>query len=163
MNWNATTYFEDLTSRNKLAVQNNFVFCRVSSLEGFEEALNRMQSATAFVCVSEVDDGTITIDNTPHASRVKTVFLAMRHQMDNMTARRQCFETMHEVFRQFASKLLADENGIFQSNGYLDHRINFTEIPQYFFSGCACAYFQIKTNNYMSLAYNDSEWNESNA
>ena len=39
-NWNAIAFFLDLTARNKFAREHDFVFCRVSGLEGFEEALS---------------------------------------------------------------------------------------------------------------------------
>ena len=53
-NWNATAFFENLTQSNRLATDKNFVFCRVSGLEGFEEALGEMQTANNFVCVSDI-------------------------------------------------------------------------------------------------------------
>ena len=56
-NWDAADFFRRLTESNKLARSKNFKFCLVSSLEGFEEALARMQSSTAFVCVSDVSSG----------------------------------------------------------------------------------------------------------
>ena len=43
-NWDAADFFRRLTESNKLARSKNFKFCLVSSLEGFEEALARMQS-----------------------------------------------------------------------------------------------------------------------
>ena len=46
--WNATQFFEELVAKNKLAVAESFAFCKVSGLEGFEEALHAMQQATAF-------------------------------------------------------------------------------------------------------------------
>jgi len=63
--WNATSFFEDLTNRNRLAQSENFVFCRVSGLEGFEEALHVMQSATAIVAVSDTSQGYMEMNNTP--------------------------------------------------------------------------------------------------
>lgn len=33
-NWDATTFFRQLTERNLLAQSKNFKFCRVSGLEG---------------------------------------------------------------------------------------------------------------------------------
>ena len=56
-NWNASAFFEDLTRRNKLAQEKGFRFCRVSGLDGFEEALQAMLSTTAFVCVSDLSQG----------------------------------------------------------------------------------------------------------
>ena len=41
---------------------------------------------------------------------------------------------------------------------YLDPRIRFSEIPEYFASGCACASFQVAVDIYTDLRYNQSEW-----
>ena len=82
LNWNATNFFRDLTARNKFATAQGFAFARVSGLEGFEEALQTMQSTTAFVCVSDMSQGYIALANTPRTRRVKTIFLAMRHAID---------------------------------------------------------------------------------
>ena len=45
-NWNATDFFEGLTKRNKFAQSKKFTFCKVSGLEGFEEALTKMMTKT---------------------------------------------------------------------------------------------------------------------
>ena len=93
-NWNATAFFQDLVARNKFATAQGFAFARVSGLEGFEEALQTMQSTTAFVCVSDMSQGYIALANTPHTMRVKTIFLAMRHAIDDMEARLACMERL---------------------------------------------------------------------
>lgn len=159
-NWNATQFFEQLTASNRLATSENFVFCRVSGLEGFEEALEQMQSATAFVCVSDIADGYTELNNTPRTRRVKTVFLAMRHAINDMDARNECMETMRELFRQFMSVLTLERVKLEQDCIYIDPRISFNEIDRYFFSGCACAYFQIAIDKYTDLRYNANEWNK---
>ena len=41
---------------------------------------------------------------------------------------------------------------------YLDPRISFQEIDRYFLSGCACAFFQVATDVYTDLRYNQEEW-----
>ena len=43
---------------------------------------------------------------------------------------------------------------------YIDPRISFQEIDRYFFSGCACAYFQIAVETYTDLQFNNEEWTE---
>lgn len=159
-NWNATQFFEQLTASNRLAASENFVFCRVSGLEGFEEALEQMQSAAAFVCVSDIADGYTELNNTPRTRRVKTVFLAMRHAINDMEARNECMETMRELFRQFMSVLTLERVKLEQDCIYIDPRISFNEIDRYFFSGCACAYFQIAIDKYTDLRYNANEWNK---
>ena len=157
-NWDATSFFEGLTKRNKFAQSKKFTFCRVSGLDGFEEALAKMLTKSAFVCVSDISQGFTDINNTPHTRRVKTVFLAMRHSLDNMVARQSCMDTMRELFRQFMSVLILEQTRLQQHSIYVDPRISFQEIDRYFFSGCACAYFQIAVDIYTDLQFNEAEW-----
>lgn len=157
-NWNATKFFENLTRSNRLATAENFVFCRVSGLEGFEEALGEMQSANNFVCVSDIADGYTELNNTPRTRRVKTVFFAMRHAINDMAARQECFDVMQELFRQFMSVLIMEQTKLHENAIYIDPRITFTEIDRYFFSGCACAYFQVAVDRFTDLRYNPDEW-----
>ena len=156
--WNATAFFENLLAKNRLARHENFVFCRVSGLDGFEEALAGMQTTANFCCVSDIADGYTELNNSPRTRRVKTMFLAMRHAVENMDARNECMETMHELFRQMMSVLILEKTKLEQSCIYLDPRISFNEIDRYFFSGCACAYFQIAVDKYTDLRYNADEW-----
>ena len=158
LSWNATAFFHELASTNKFAKAHDFAFARVSGLDGFEEALQQLQSATAIIAVSDISQGYIKVNNSPHTRRVKTVFLAMRHAIDDMAARQLCMDTMRELFRQFMSKLILEKTKQEQHNIYLDSRISFQEIDQYFFSGCACAFFQIAVDTYTDLRYDPTEW-----
>ena len=138
--WDASQYFEQLTATNRLAKS------------------ERMQRTTAFVCVSDIANGFTELNNTPHTRRVKTVFLAKRHKIDDMAARTRCMETLRELFRQYMSLLILEKTKLEQHCIYLDPRISFNEIDRYFFSGCACAYFQIAVDVYTDLRYNADEW-----
>lgn len=158
--WDAAAFFENLTATNRLARQEGFTFCRVSGLDGFEEAVSQMQSASAFVCVSDIADGYTELNNTPRTRRVKTVFFAMRHAAEDMKARSECMETMRELFRQFMSRLILEKVKLEQNCIYLDPRISFNEIDRYFFNGAAGAYFQIAVDVFTDLRYNADEWNE---
>lgn len=157
-NWQATPFFEHLTNTNKLAQQKHFTFLRVSGLEGLEEVIHTLQHVTAFVAVSDIAQGFTELNNTPHTRRVKTIFIAMRHRLNDMKARQQCMDTMRELFRQFMSVLIQERTRIEQQQIYLDPRISFNEIPQYFAAGCACAYFQVATDVYTDLRFNQDEW-----
>lgn len=157
-NWDASAFFESLTNDNLLAQSEKFTFCRVSGLDGFEEALEKLQQHVAFVCVSDIADGYTELNNTPRTRRVKTVFLAMRHAISDMEARLECMEIMREIFRQFMSKLFLEKVRLEQNCIYLDPRISFTEVDRYFFSGCACAYFQIAVDVFTDLRFNEDEW-----
>ena len=159
-NWDAVSFFEGLSANNKLAQAEGFTFCRVSGLEGFEEALHTMQGSTAFVCVSDIAQGYTELNNSPHTRRVKTVFLAMRHALDDMTVREECMETMRELFRQFMTRLILERTRLEENCIYLDPRISFQEIDRYFLSGCACAYFQIAVDVFTDLRFSEDEWNK---
>ncbi len=156
--WDATEYFEHLTATNRLAKREGFTFCRVSGLDGFEEALDNMQQSLAFICVSDIANGYTELDNTPRTRRVKTVFFAMRHKIDDMRARNTCMDIMREVFRQFMSKLILEKTKLENHCIYLDPRISFNEIDRYFFSGCACAFFQVAVDVFTDLRLNPDEW-----
>ena len=156
--WNASQFFSDLTARNKFAHEKKFTFCRVSGLDGFEEALQKSLTHTAFVCVSDISQGYTQLNNTPQTRRVKTVFLAMRHVVNDMAARERCMDIMRELFRQFMSVLIMEQTRLQQNNIYLDPRISFQEIDKYFFTGCACAWFQIAVDTYTDLQFNKDEW-----
>lgn len=54
--------------------------------------------------------------------------------------------------------LILEKTRLEQHAIYLDSRISFSEIDQYFFSGCACAYFQVAVDVYTDLRYNQEEW-----
>jgi len=157
-NWNATQFFKTLTEENKLCNEKGFTFARVSGLEGFEEALAHMQSSKALIAVSDIAQGYTELNNTPRTRRVKTVFFAMRHPIDDMGARMECMETMREIFRQFMSVMELEEVRLEQHAIYLDPRISFNEVDQYFFSGCACAYFQVAVDVYTDLVFRQEEW-----
>lgn len=158
--WDASAFFENLCATNRLARHEGFTFCRVSGLDGFEEAVNTMQTSNAFVCVSDIADGYTELNNTPRTRRVKTVFFAMRHAAEDMAARTECMEIMRELFRQFMSRLLPEKVRLEQNCIYLDPRISFNEIDRYFFNGAAGAYFQIAVDVFTDLRYNPDEWSE---
>lgn len=157
-NWNSTSFFKNLTENNRFAIDNGYRFARVSSLEGFHDALGAMLSAKGFVAVSDTSQGNVNIENTPHTRRVKTVFLARRHAVDDMAARERCMENMRELFRQFMSVLILEKTKLEQNSIFISPSISFNEIDRYFFSGCACAYFQISVDTYTDLSYNPDEW-----
>ena len=158
INWDAVAFFEHLTNTNKLAQKEGFLFCRVSGLEGFEECIHALQSTANFIAVSDIAQGFTELNTTPHTRRVKTVFLAMRHALDDMEARQQCMDIMRELFRQFMSLLIKEKTRVEEQHIYLDPRISFQEIDRYFLLGYACAFFQVATDVYTDLRYNQEEW-----
>ena len=157
-NWDAAAFFEKLTAANKLAKSNDFQFERVSSLEGFHALITGALSTTAYVAVSDTSSGATELNNSPHTRRIKTVFLFMRHKADDPKARQDCLDLMNELFRQFMSVLIQEKTRLRENSIYLDDRISFTEIDKYFFTGGACAFFQIAVDTFTNLVYNPDEW-----
>lgn len=157
-NWNAAAFFEKLTAANKLAKSNDFKFERVSSLEGFHTLISSALSTTAYVAVSDTSSGGTELNNSPHTRRIKTVFLFMRHKADDPEARQNCLDLMNELFRQFMSVLIQEKTRLRENSIYLDDRISFTEIDKYFYTGGACAFFQIAVDTFTNLVYNPEEW-----
>lgn len=157
-NWDAAAFFEKLTASNKFAKKNVFVFERVSSLEGFHNLISRAVSTKAFVAVSDTSSGGLDLNNSPHTRRVKTVFLFMRHKADDMDARQDRLNKMNELFRQFMSVLIQEKTRLRENSIYLDDRISFSEIDKYFYTGGACAFFQIAVDTFTNLVYDPDEW-----
>lgn len=157
-NWDAAVFFERLTKSNRLASEKEFRFERVSSLEGYHTLISTSTSMKACVAVSDTSEGGTEMNNTPHTRRVKTVFLFMRHKADDMSARQKCLETMNELFRQFLSVLIQEKTRLSEDCIYIDPYIKFHEIDKYFYSGGACAFFQIAVDTFTDLSYNPDEW-----
>lgn len=157
-NWDAAAFFERLTNANKLAKSKNFRFARVSSLEGYHTLISKTLEMTACVAVSDTSEGGTEMNNTPHTRRVKTVFLFMRHAVDRQDLRQKCLDIMNELFRQFLSVLIQEKTRLSEDSIYIDPYIKFTEIDKYFYSGGACAFFQIAIDTFTDLSYNPDEW-----
>ena len=84
----------------------------------------------------------------------------MRHAIDDMDARNECMEIMRELFRQLMSVLTLERVKLEQNCIYLDPRISVNEIDRYFFSGCACAYFQVAVDVFTDLRFSEDDWND---
>lgn len=80
INWDATAFFASLTETNKFAKAHDFVFARVSGLDGFEEVLQQLQSATAIVAVSDISQGYIGSNNIVVFLTIQYYCLSLRHE-----------------------------------------------------------------------------------
>ena len=80
INWDATAFFASLTEKNKFAKAHDFVFARVSGLDGFEEVLQQLQSATAIVAVSDISQGYIGSNNIVVFLTIQYYCLSLRHE-----------------------------------------------------------------------------------
>ncbi len=157
-NWDAQSFFKRPSEANKFAQEHGFVFHSVSGLQGFHGALTNMLKTKAFVCVSDTSDGGIELENTSHTRRIKTVFMAYRHKAFDESQRNNAMAKMRELFRQFLSVLIQEKVRIEEDDVYLNPRIAFKEIDQYFYTDAACALFQLRVDTFTNLEYNEDEW-----
>lgn len=162
MEFDAISFFRHLTNTNRLARKHGFRFKVVSGIDDFGDALDTMQEQYPLVCVSDTSEGEIDIDNSPGTSCIKTVFLFMPHGILEgwMEARQRCFSIMRELFRQFLSVLIRERTRLRLDALYIDRTVHFTELDRYFFSGGACAYFNIMVSQPTSLILNPDEWTD---
>lgn len=157
--WDAGAFFSTLTKTNKLCASHDFRFVKVSGLQGLEEAISTMQNTANFVAVIDNAAGYTELQNTPHTTRVRTVFFAMRHKMDDMAARKRCMETITEIHRQFCSALLPERTRMENDRIYIDSRITLQEASQYLIPGTAICMFELSVTKYIDLSFNSDEWN----
>ena len=80
INWDATAFFASLTETNKFAKAHDFVFAKVCGLDGFEEALQLLQFATAIVAVSDISQGYIGSNNIVVFLTIQYYCLSLRHE-----------------------------------------------------------------------------------
>lgn len=158
--WDAYAFFERLVRNNKLARELGMQTFRVASLRGFEEALNSIQECTAFCCVSDSSEGELTLAASPATHRFKEVYFAIRHENGDIEARMNVMRKIRELFRQFMTVLIRERTRLECNAVYMDQKIPFHEISQYFASGCACAFFQIYLSFPEDLRYKESDWEQ---
>lgn len=158
--WPAADFFRRLAMSNRLAASYGFAFCIVSGLQGFLDVISANGSYPNVIAVDDTSDGYAQIDNSPHRRMVKTVYLSMRHEAADQKARQACLDIMHEIFRQFMSKLIMEKTQLEQRMIRLDPRIQFSETDKYFCAGSACAFFQIAVDLDTDMRFNPDEWDD---
>lgn len=151
-------FFRSLTEQNKLCQEKGFRFVEISGLQGLEEALASMQNHSNFVFVQDNAAGYTSLENTPHTRRVRTVFVAMRHKLNDMKARRAAMDIISEIHMQFCSRLIQERTRLQENMQYLDQRINLQEVSQYLVPGTAICMFEISVDTYIDLSYNPEHW-----
>lgn len=156
------TFLRSLTSKNRLAITHGFSFRVVSDLEGFGEALDSMQLYKPFIAASDSAEGEVSLLNTPSIRSVRSVFMFMPHPIDDnaMAHRRECFNTMREIFRQFLTVLIREHTKLHLAGLALEPEIEFQELDRYFFSGGACAVFHLAFTDRYSLIFQPDLWTQ---
>lgn len=156
--WNAEPYFRSLVQNNLLARTCDMQFFLGSGLGSFEQAVDNLQTAQCFCMLTESADGRLATDNSPNAKRVKTIYLAMRHEENNVEERNRVIDTLSEIFRQFISHLNRERQRLHCEAIYIEPVIEFHEFSENTFSGCAAIYFHIPFTVAVDLRFNPKEW-----
>ena len=151
--------FRSLTEKNRLCRSHGFDFLVVSDLEGFGEAIDSLQELRPLICASDCSSGSIDFDNAPSTRRVHTVFMFMPHPLDDaMLHRQRCFDIMREIVRQFMSVVIRQVSRFQLDGAFINRSVSFQEIDRYFFSGGACAFFQLAVDYSTDLILRPDEW-----
>lgn len=156
--WDAASYFKRLTETNKLAVSKNFRYCDISGIGNMEQVLAQHKNLTAFVAVNNTEGGAIFFDNTPYATRSKGLFFGMRHLKDNMAGRQQCIDTMSEIYRQFNSALLHDEESLLDERTRFNRRQRLQVIDANINPEWTIMFVEIGTITNIDMCYDADEW-----
>lgn len=153
-------YIHRLTLENKYAVSNGFQFTTCSGINYLEEALRRYQDAPALVCVSDVcDESTIQRGGGWMKRRLFTVFILRRFEWGNMGSQTAARDICRELYRQFQSRLLHDEDGLNNDLLFLNfEEIRSTEIGGTFLNGATGLYFMLTMDEPTDISYNAEEW-----
>lgn len=161
-NFDGYEYFERICSKNKLSVQENFKFCRVTGLGGMEEALQHMKRESCFFCIDDTTDGTTIQRNGGfYKRRVFTVFFLKRYKFGDMAAHHEALNLCRQLFDQVCSRMLIDKDRLGSELVYLNtERIHFREMEKYALSGCAGIYFMIDVDEPIDLSYEPEQWEE---
>lgn len=156
--WNPLAFFKGLVETNKLCQLKGFKCVAVSGLEGMEEAIARMQSTPNLVMVAENAAGYTSFESTPHVTKYRTVFIAMRHAHDDMVARQNCMDIIFEIHRQFCTKIIQEDTRLKENAQYFDTRITLQEVSKYLVPDTAICMFELGVNTYIDLRHKQDEW-----
>jgi hypothetical protein len=161
MNFNAYNYFEQICSKNKLAVAGGYRYCRVSGLQYMEEVIQNLRTEKAYFCVDDTEDGYMIQTGGGYMERRQyTVFLIKKFQLNNMDAQHAALNECRQIYRQIMKKLIRDRQLLENEMTYLKlDRIPFYEIPGYAISGCTGLYFMTTIDIPIELCYDNTEWN----
>lgn len=158
--YNADELIRTLIHTNRLARKHGFRYVRISDLNRLEEMIATMQTTPAFCAVADNAAGYIDTDNTPHLRNVKTLFLAMRHKQDDMTAHAAAINTMFTLYRQLCSAINREQTRLRENMQYIEPRITFQEVDDRLIPGTAIVVVELAVVTFIDLRYNPQEWEE---
>ena len=157
-----SSYIARLTAENRLCRELGFQHCTCSGIASVEGILERMRSARALVCSSDVcQEGTVQRSGGYYRRRLFTTYILHRYDSRRRDTAAEAMQTCREVLRQFHSRFLRDEPELRGSLNYLrTEDIRTHEFGADMFNGFAGLSFLIAIDEPADLQYRPNEWDE---
>ena len=163
---NAKTFFDfnaymaRLTRQNRLAKAEGFHPCNCSGIAHLEGILQNMRTKKAFVCTSDVAEGsTVNRGGGYFKRRVFTAFIIKRFRTGDMASYSAALDTCRELMRQLHSKFIIDEADLQNDLVYLNvGNVKSRELGGQFLDSATGLYFTISMDEPTDLRYNAAEW-----
>lgn len=160
--FDAITYFTEMTQKNILAQENKFQPVTISGTDSLEGLLEEYRDTDRFVAISDTNSGNLTSPDGTYGfskRRAYTVFILSAYEYGNMESRQKELELCRQLFYQFVSKILRDKYLYGEKETYFDtHAIPNQEIGRYYLSGVTGLHFTLYVQEPISLEYDSGEW-----
>ncbi|MDD4490395.1 MAG: hypothetical protein PHD30_07840 [Paludibacter sp.] len=161
MIFDAHTYFEkEVRDKMKLAVNGNYQYSRVSSMQHLEEVIDGFRYHKAFFAVDDTEDGFTFQKGGGYMDR-KTivVYVLKQYRYGDMQSQKDALAECRKIYKTVLKKLIRDKSRLENDMVYLvTERIPYNEIPGYFANGCTGLFFIIPVNIPTNLCYDSEEW-----
>lgn len=154
-------YFEQICNKSILAQQNGFRFCKVSGINGLEEAVQNLQKTNAFFAVDDVTDGSVIMKNGAFYTRkILTVILLKRFNLQKQGEFNNAMDVCRELRRQIYSRIVRDRTlPNYKDLLYVDLTQSlFRELEKATLAGCTGTYIMFNVDIPTNYCYNANEW-----
>lgn len=153
-------YIAALTKSNRLARCHHFQPSTCSGINYLEGMLEQYQTTANFVCTSDVcDESTLQVGGGWMKRRLFTVFILARCEYGNQQSQTAALALCRELYRQFLSRLLRDQDDLRNELIYLNFAdIRSMELGGQFLNGCTGLYFMLSMDEPTDISYNAEEW-----
>ena len=161
-NFDAISYFEQMTLHNKMAAQQGFHPVVISNTDNLEGLMEEYRDYDRFVAITDTSSGNLASPDGAYAfqkRRAYTVFILSAYEYGNMDARQNELELCRKLFHQFVSKIIHDKYQYEEKQMFFDTRsIPNQEIGRYYLSGMTGLHFTLYTWEPLDLQYEEDQW-----
>lgn len=160
--FDAVTYFTEMTEHNKLAVASGFKPVVISNTDNLEGLFEDYRDNDRFVAVTDTNSGNLSSPDGSYGfskRRAYTVFILSGYEYDNMGSRQEELNLCRELFHQFVSKIIKDKYQYDEKMMFFDTQsIPNQEIGRYYLSGMTGLHFTLYVQEPIDLIYDDGQW-----